>query len=85
MSIKEMKIGVVYIVTQASKTGDFLVGERIKLLPDGDLMHLDLGAWMEAEDLEDATEDMLVEIDKTWLTKKQNLLKEELEFLNSII
>jgi len=55
-----MRTGIYYIVTNASKHGEFLVGDRIRLLENGDILNLDARGWMLSENIAEATEGMKI-------------------------
>lgn len=71
-----MQSGIRYIVAAASKNEEFQVGDRIKLLDNGDLLNITAGGWMEAVNLPEATEGMEIEVDQTWLNKQRQDLQD---------
>lgn len=81
MKISDMKVGLRYVVTHDSVNKEFQVGDRIRLLDNGDILLQGWG-WMEAEDLPKATEGMEVELDKEWARHKRIKLEQELTELN---
>lgn len=82
MKIADMKVGQQYIVTCPSVNKEFQVGDRIRLLENGDILLQGWG-WMEAEDLLKATEGMEVELDTDWAEQRRLKLLEQLELLEN--
>ena len=80
-----MQLGVVYVVTQSSKNGEFLVGERVRLMDNGDIMNISIGGWIMSENVDAATEGMFLKVDQEWLSKKRKEVQEQLALLDSIV
>lgn len=80
MNVKDMKVGLRYIVTHPSVNAEFQVGDRIRLLDNGDILLQGWG-WMGAEHLTEATEGMKIEPDKEWAERRRLKLLEEYYFL----
>jgi hypothetical protein len=80
-----MQLGVVYVVTQSSTNGEFLVGERVRLMDNGDIMNISIGGWITSENVDAATEGMFLKVDEEWLSTKRKYIQEQLELLDSIV
>lgn len=78
MNVKDMKVGSRYTVTHPSVNAEFQVGDRIRLLDNGDILLQGWG-WMEAEHLTEATEGMEIEPDKEWAERRRANLQKQLE------
>jgi len=66
-----MRVGVRYIVTQASKYDEFQVGDHIRLCEDGGIINEQAGGWVDAESVPLATRGMTVSVDAEWLERKR--------------
>lgn len=82
MNLSDMKEGLRYIVTHDSKHKEFQVGDCIRLLENGDVMNSTAGGWMEAECLAEATEGMIIELDKEWVERQRLKLQQQLALLD---
>lgn len=82
MNVSDMKVGLRYIVTQPSVNEEFRIGDRIRLLEDGDILLQGWG-WINAEGVPAATAGMEVELDKEWFERRRVGLLEQLEVLES--
>lgn len=77
----EMRVGLRYIVTKASRDGEFEVGDRIWLLDDGCIMNKQASAWMPTADVAEATRGMEIEPDADWASAKRAELERRLHEL----
>ena len=66
MTTLNMRVGMRYVVTKASRDGEFEVGDRIWLLEDGCIMNQQAAAWMPAADVAEATREMEIAPDADW-------------------
>jgi hypothetical protein len=76
-----MKVGLRYVVTHPSVNEEFQVGDRIRLLEDGDILNITVGGWMEVEDVPLATEGMKIKVNQEWLQKQRQDIQNKLEQL----
>lgn len=76
-----MVVGTRYVVTKASKNGEFQVGDHIELCEDGDVLNREAHGWMPAEDLAEATQGMELGIDVTWAASQRAKLERQLASL----
>jgi len=61
-----MRVGMRYVVTHASKNREFQVGDRVRLMENGDILNTAAQGWMPAEDVPSATRGMVVAPDADW-------------------
>lgn len=71
-----MRVGMHYVVTRASRNGEFKIGDHVWLETDGAIMCREAGGWMPAEDVEEATEGWAIELDQKWLAENRKKLEE---------
>lgn len=81
MKLEDMQLGIRYIVTADSENQEFQVGDRIKLLENGDVLNITAGGWMEAANVPEATKGMEIVVDKEWLDKQRLYLLNKLQKL----
>jgi hypothetical protein len=80
----DLEIDLRYVVVKPSVNGEFQIGDHIKLLPDGAVLNLEAGGWIDMPYLSQATEGMVVEIDKEWLSEEKEKLKQRLKELENV-
>lgn len=85
MHVSEMIDGMGYVVTKASDDGTFRVGDHIKLSHEQSIFCVEAVGWIAAEEVEEATKGVEIELDKDWLLKQQQKLLNELEKINAAI
>jgi hypothetical protein len=76
-----MRVGPRYVVTRPSVDGEFLVGDRIRLLANGDVLNCDAGGWMSADDVPSAMRGVRVAIDVAWVATVRETLESQLQDL----
>jgi hypothetical protein len=84
MKASDMQPGLRYIVTKASKNGEFQIGDRVQLEDDGAISNVDAGGWMAVEDVPEATESAEFAIDAEWLARRKAELQMQLDLLNAL-
>lgn len=81
MKYTEMNHTKWYRVITGSECGTFQVGDRIRLIGDGDILCREAQGWVEASALPGCTVGMTVELDAEWTEKRRGQLLRELEEL----
>jgi hypothetical protein len=71
-----------YIVTKDSDDGTFEIGDHIYMDIVGDICNTDIHAWINNEDVQEATKGMEVELDKEWIERRKAKITAELSALN---
>lgn len=80
---RTMKPGTRYIVTHPSADGEFALGDRIRLCPDGSIDNWAAAGWMPVADVPAATRGMQVEVDHEWVARRRAQLMAEIARLSS--
>ncbi len=73
-----MEIGKRYVVTKPSDDGTFEAGDRLSLNEDGSISNYNVRGWIDAKDVVEATKGMEVEVDKAWVARCVEALRQEL-------
>lgn len=76
--VDTMKVGARYRVTRGSRNGEFQVGDVVMRAGDGSIVNHAAGGWMDAGDVQAATDGWQIELDKEWLAKRRAKLVAEL-------
>lgn len=84
MTYSDMRVGLRYIVVEPSACGEFQIGDHIRVLDDGAILNMEAGGWIPKEYVEVATENMVVELDKKWISCEKIKLKKKLQYLNEV-
>jgi len=73
----EMKAGRKYIVTKASDSQEFLVGDHFVFDRSGAITCIEAQGWMEKQYVPDAIKGMEFVLDKQWaIARREKLIKE---------
>ena len=67
----KLKTGLRYIVTRGSDDGTLREGDRITMAEDGSMGNLDAMGFLPPEEVEEALQGAVLEIDKNWLEKEK--------------
>lgn len=83
MTYNDMRPGIRYIVTKASRHKEFQVGDRIgfDIKNTSTILNFDVCGWIDKDEIQAATEGMECEIDQKWLARRKQKLQAELEAL----
>ena len=79
LTIKDMREDVRYVVTKASKEGEFKVGDHIYLWPGGRVFSLREEGWLSPKDVPSATLGMECAIDEEFYAWRKAFLRKQLE------
>jgi|FLOH01.1.fsa_nt_gi hypothetical protein len=80
-----MDVNVRYIVTKESENEEFIVGDHIKLNPDGSITCYEAMGWIEAEDVPAAIVGMEYKVDKNYMYMKVEKLWREIRRIDKAI
>ena len=72
-----------YVVTKASDSGTFEVGDHINMTERGDINCREAQGWIDACDVPGAMKGVEVEIDREWIERRRKKLQEELTALDA--
>jgi len=85
MNGPSMKPNIRYIVTKASLNGEFQIGDRIRMEPNGDILSTDGIGWTPVKDVPNATEGWEIEINKDWYLARRYKLETELAQIMGVL
>ena len=80
----ELKKGLCYIVTKGSDDRTLREGDRIQMDIDGALWCGEEGGFIPPEDVEEALQGAVLEIDKNWLEKEKQKARDLLTKLEAL-
>lgn len=80
-----MEHGVKYIVTDAKDSGEFLTGDHIWLLENGDIMCKEAGGWLPKEDVEESLKKIDYRIDWEYYEHSRQKLVKQIQEIDEII
>lgn len=82
----EMKPGIRYRVTKASKDKTFQIGDQVRIDDGGDLiLYGENGGWIDASDLAKATHGWEIAVDREWVQGRLARLREQVAELEAAI
>ena len=80
----ELKTGLRYVVTRGSDDGTLRMGDHVALAKDGALLCGEAWGFIPPEDVEEALQGAVLEIDPTWLEKQKQKARDLLTKLEAM-